>query len=235
MDPAWPASGPERAGPTAGDLLTTVLDVLIAPHVGLALLLGGMVLVAARRVTPSGGTSGTVRRAEHIYLLAVGSTVMLLAVLGVLWWNLGEISLFPRFWMPLIVATALFPMAVVNVSTAVGGRARVLGVGAFAAAATVVTLGAASHADVRDFVPDMASGRSLQQVDADRYGNVEADYDEVSSMIEPGSTVLTAVDVPSLLLGHDFDVHTLDLLGSTSPPPRLPYFEGARGEASLGA
>jgi hypothetical protein len=38
--------------------------------------------------------------------------------------------------------------------------------------------------------------------------------------------VLTAVDVPSLLLSRSYDIHTLDISGSTSPAPHMPLFGG---------
>jgi hypothetical protein len=63
-------------------------------------------------------------------------------------------------------------------------------------------------------------------LDGDRYAARRGDYEQAAALVPPGSKVLAAVDVPSLLLSDRSDVGTLDLAGSTSPPPHLPYFQG---------
>jgi hypothetical protein len=144
-----------------------------------------------------------------------------------MWWNVGELLLFPRFWMPLVIASVFLPLVVVNASALVGTRAVALAAGAFAAVMVVLTVGAVPQPGLEDLVADTTPGRSVRALSADRYAQVRSEYDEVSRMIAPGSKVLSAVDVPSLLLDRGFEVHTLDLVGSTSPRPRLPYFIGS--------
>jgi hypothetical protein len=226
VDPTWPATGPDRAGPTAFDLVNNLGSVLTVSYVWLALLLAGLVLIGLW-VTERGAQRRTaVGWAARTLVLATGGIVLLLAVLGIVWWSSGDLVSFPRFWMPLLVATVLIPLAALNASRSAGWDAAVLGFAALATVVVAVTYDASWHADSRDLVPDMVSGRSLDVLAADRYAHVRPEYAHVSTMIAPGSKVLTTVDVPSLLLGHDFDVHTLDLVGSTSPSPRLPYFDG---------
>ena len=228
VDPRWPASGPDKAGPTVVGILGDLAHILSYPQVSVAFVLGSIVLLGLRRQA----SDGAGHRPGRIYFAAVGATAVLLLYLGIAWWNSGALLLFPRYWMPIVMAVALFPLAVVTRSTLVGRRAISLQVGAFVAA-VVTTAGVGTwRIDLGGLVSDTLSGRSLHVLQADRHVAIEKDYDEVSRMIEPGSKVLAAVDVPSLLLGHDFDVHTLDIPGSTSSRPRLPYFEGAEAKVA---
>src|SRR5207302_2301949 len=73
---------------------------------------------------------------------------------------------------------------------------------------------------------DTVSGRVSNVLATDRYAAQRGEYRRAAALVSPGSKVLAAVDVPSLLLSERFEVNTIDLAGSTSPTPHLPYFRG---------
>ncbi|RNM17480.1 hypothetical protein [Nocardioides pocheonensis] len=185
VDPAWPVR-PDVAGPTVTDVLGNVLDVLTS-QIGLALLLGGAALVGVRWTGTSGLSGRSIQWAARIYVLAVAANVLVLAVLGTLWWGAGTLFTFQRFWMPIAVATALFPLAVLNQGSFFGMRAALMKGVAFAAAAAVTVGPGAWHVDLSDLVSSTASGQTLRALATDRHERVDADYNEVSRMIEPGS------------------------------------------------
>jgi hypothetical protein len=74
---------------------------------------------------------------------------------------------------------------------------------------------------------DTPSGRVSTLLDVDRYAARRNEYARAAAAAGPGSRVLAAVDVPSLLLPERLQVDTVDLAGSTSPAPHLPYFQGS--------
>ena len=66
----------------------------------------------------------------------------------------------------------------------------------------------------------------------DRYAGVRAQYELLDRAVPTGAKVLAAVDYPSLLGFSRYQFATLDLAGSASPDPHMPYFEGAAAKVS---
>lgn len=151
-----------------------------------------------------------------------------------MWWNLGPASNYQRFWAPLTLAAVLLVAVVINQS----GIKRIW----LTRAAGLATLGlvavilVASPVDAGKVLLKVArettSGHVTERLSEDRYQGRRAPYAAAAARVSAGSKVLTAVDVPSLLLRRGFAVHTLDLVGSTSPAPHLPYFQGTRMKLS---
>jgi hypothetical protein len=165
----------------------------------------------------------------RIQAAAAVSSVVLVSMLGYLWWGLGPPGAYPRFWAPVVLACMLFPIALLNgdrvhrrpLSTGAAGVALVFLIGTV----TLATPGLAAGS-VLGAAGDTASGRVSKALQADRYAAQRDEYQRAAALVPPGSKVLAAVDVPSLLLSRRSDVNTIDLVGSTSPPPHLPYFRG---------
>jgi len=61
----------------------------------------------------------------------------------------------------------------------------------------------------------------------DRYASVRSQYARLNAAIPAGAKVLSAVDDPALLQFSRYSVATLDVAGSASPPPHMPFFSGA--------
>jgi hypothetical protein len=61
----------------------------------------------------------------------------------------------------------------------------------------------------------------------DRYAPVEGAYSVFNSFIPRGARVLAAVDTPALLDYSRYSFATLDSPGAVSPPPHMPFFQGA--------
>jgi hypothetical protein len=66
----------------------------------------------------------------------------------------------------------------------------------------------------------------------DRYASLRAEYRSINTMIPARSKVLAAVDYPALLDLAKYDVATLDIAGSVSPAPHMPFFRGASAQVS---
>ncbi len=66
----------------------------------------------------------------------------------------------------------------------------------------------------------------------DRYVAFEAEYARLNAAVPPGAKVLAAVDYPTLLSFSRYQFATLDLAGSVSPPPHMPYFTGASAKVA---
>ena len=65
---------------------------------------------------------------------------------------------------------------------------------------------------------------------ADRYAALRGEYRELNAAIPAGAKVLAAVDQPSLLDVSKFSFATLDVAGSVSPPPHMPFFTGTEAK-----
>jgi hypothetical protein len=127
-----------------------------------------------------------------------------------------------------MAASAAIPLVVIN-ARRVAVRGWMASWSAAALASVVVATAAAPIAAGQFLVTvaaDTVSGKVGNQLSADRYALVRSDYDHAAALIPRGSKVLAAVDDPSLLLEAGLDVNTIDIPGSTSPPPYLPYFGG---------
>jgi hypothetical protein len=67
---------------------------------------------------------------------------------------------------------------------------------------------------------------------SDRYTSFRSEYNHLNAAIPEGAKVLAAVDYPTLLSFSRYQFATLDLVGSVSPPPHMPYFKGAGAKVS---
>ncbi len=112
--------------------------------------------------------------------------------------------------------------------TAVGGLA-VLAI-ASVVTGTITSSPGSVASYVRTVATDTISGRVSSQLEADRYARQRDEYARAAAEVPPGAKVLAAVDVPSLLLSGGSDVDTIDLVGSTSPSPHIPYFQGTQAK-----
>ena len=61
----------------------------------------------------------------------------------------------------------------------------------------------------------------------DRLAAQRAQYVSLNAAIPAGAHVFSAVDEPSLMSFSRYTFATLDLAGSASPPPHMPFFQGA--------
>jgi hypothetical protein len=66
----------------------------------------------------------------------------------------------------------------------------------------------------------------------DRYISFKAQYAHLNAAVPRGAKVLAAVDYPTLLSFTRYQFATLDLVGSVSPPPGMPYFTGATAKVN---
>jgi hypothetical protein len=224
LDPTWPALGPPVHVPSAWALLGRVAEALISPPWGLAVL--GGICVAAYILKRSSDEPILSHWDFRLLLVAIGAGIVWIVVLADMWWGLGPPL--ARFWAPVLMACLLLPIGVINGSH--GRRTRLNFVGGLVMLGLVVGVTAASPglaaSHARTVAEDTKSGRVKQMLSIDRYAVQRDEYTRAAALIPPGSKVLAAVDVPSLLMASGIDVNTLDLVGSTSPSPHLPYFRG---------
>jgi hypothetical protein len=226
LDPTWPANGPAVAAPSLAALLGRAAQAPIAGLWALALL--GATCLAVYLLTRPGEHPSRAHWGLRIYAAAIASCVVWIGLLAYVWWGIGPPSAYPRFWAPVAVACVLLPIALMNADD---GRRRLRTTASGFVA--LVLVGTASVAPPQVVgrtllraAADTGSGRVGDRLQADRYGARRDQYSRAAALVPPGSRVLAAVDVPSLLLSEGFDVNTIDLVGSTSPPPHLPYFQG---------
>jgi hypothetical protein len=64
----------------------------------------------------------------------------------------------------------------------------------------------------------------------DRYAPVRARYHHLNALVPKGAKVLGAVTYPALLGFSRYQFATLDLAGGASPPPGMPFFQGAQAK-----
>jgi hypothetical protein len=86
--------------------------------------------------------------------------------------------------------------------------------------------------DVFSAARDTINGSVAATLSADRYATVRSAYSQAIALVPAGDKVLAAVDYPSLLLRDGVELNTLDIAGSTSPSPHLPYFLGTAAKLS---
>lgn len=226
LDPSWPANGVGTENPTLVAVLGRLAGTPETWVSLVALLLG----VGVARSVKSRTTDDRFLARWNVRFLAVAviTSIAWLAIVLTIWWNRGEASEYLRFWAPVTLAAVILPMVLID-----AGRAervwliRVAGLAGLSLVALVlrgspVDAGKAALSAARQTM----SGEVTSTLSADRYESQLAHYALVAARVPVGSKVLAAVDVPSLLLRRGFDIHTLDLAGSTSPPPHLPYFRG---------
>jgi hypothetical protein len=232
LDPTWPANGPAVKGPSPLALLGRVVEDPITRQWCLALL--GATCLAVYLVRRSGEHGVQAHWGVRMHVAAAACCVLWIGLLTYLWWGLGTPGGYARFWAPIALACVLLPTALTNSDhiyrrplTTASGFAALLLVGTV----TVVSPGLAASSPLR-VAADTISGRTGSLLDMDRYAAQRGEYRRAAALVPPGARVLAAVDVPSLLMSQGFDVDTIDLVGSTSPPPHLPYFQGTEVKLS---
>ncbi len=234
LDPTWPANGPAVGVPSVTALGGRVFAVLASGHWwGLALVVALYITVSILREVDDNRTH--IQWGVRMHVAATAIVVAWVAVLAYMWWALGSPTVYPRFWAPLFLACVLIPIALMN-----GGQihrraqSAASGLAAVAVVAIVTGVVAATPREAANYVlsaaTDTMSGRVSSQLEADRYATRRDEYAMAAARIPAGSRVLAAVDVPSLLLSGGFELDTIDLVGSTSPPPHLPYFQGTEAK-----
>jgi hypothetical protein len=162
----------------------------------------------------------------RLQVIVAAAAVVLVVILVRLYWAAGPASGYPRFWAPVIMTAILMPLVLINRTRGERSSAASLG-----GVAIFVVVGLALSAnpmdgwqELRSVAEDTRTRTVIQS--PDRYASVRAEYAQAAAMIPAGSKVLAAVDVPSLLLSRTYELNTLDIAGSTSPSPHLPYFRG---------
>jgi len=227
IDPSWPVNGPSVGVPSPSALAGRVIDTLNSGLWSVGLL--GATCLATYLVMRSDADRTRARWGLRMHAAAVLSCLVSMAVLAYVWWSLGPLGRHPRFWAPVVLACVLLPIVLLNSGhvrrgwlTTAGGLTVLVLSGTMAGAAPGLVAGSVLGA-----ATDTFSGRVSGVLDADRYATQRDDYAMAAAMVPPGSRVLAAVDVPSLLLSGGSEVDTIDLVGSTSPPPHLRYFEGS--------
>ena len=66
----------------------------------------------------------------------------------------------------------------------------------------------------------------------DRYASLRSEYHRINEAIPRGAKVFAAVDDPSLLSFSRYEFVTLDEPGAVSPPPHMPFFNGAQAKVT---
>lgn len=230
LDPTWPANGSAVSVPSLHAFVGRAIHPLSSvPRWGFALL--GATCLVAYVLGRLYRDQPYVRWGLRLQVAAVASCVVWMVVLAYIWWSVGSLSAYARFWAPLLMACVLLPITVVN-----GGKVRstrqtaASGLAALAFVVIATDMIASPPRSVVSYLSSVAtdtmSGRVNGQLDADRYATQRDEYAMAAAKVPPGSKVLAAVDVPSLLLSGGSDVDTIDLVGSTSPSPHIPYFQG---------
>ncbi|MEO6858362.1 MAG: hypothetical protein ABI323_07220 [Solirubrobacteraceae bacterium] len=233
-DPSWLSGGPAVAkAPSLVDLTSSVAQLLFGTTRGIAFLLSAA-LAVSMYVWSRGRDPTDAVWAVRLWCVVALASLLVLVALADLWYAYGSPLTYPRFWAPAITASILIPLVALNARrTTSGGPIRLWS--AAILGTVVVSTGATPVVAAQYLIraaTDTATGQVDQQLSRDRYTLERSDYTEAVALIPRGSKVLAAVDYPALLLESGLDVHTLDIIGSTSPSPHLPYFTGSATKLS---
>jgi len=225
LNPAWPVNGPPGSDISIGSFLSRLGGALVDPPWAAALL--GTIVVIALAVAPGDSRRSFRGWAIRVQILAVISSTALLALLLALMWNADPPQVFARYWAPVMMAALLLPFVLVQRVAREPRRtmldnAVVCALVALTTAASPVLIGK----QVVAMVHDTFSGSVGAELAADRYAAVRAEYGRAGALLSGDARVLAAVDVPSLLMSSSRVVDSLDIPGSTSPAPHLPFFRG---------
>jgi hypothetical protein len=224
LDPTWPSTNPPGTAPSWADFISGLAPPFLNPPWAIAMLLavGVPVLVLTRAEVEEKYRRWGLR----LQVIVAAAAVVLVVILVRLYWAAGPASGYPRFWAPVIMTAILMPLVLINRTRGERSSAASLG-----GVAIFVVVGLALSAnpmdgwqELRSVAEDTRTRTVIQS--PDRYASVRAEYAQAAAMIPAGSKVLAAVDVPSLLLSRTYELNTLDIAGSTSPSPHLPYFRG---------
>ena len=232
VDQAWLEQGPQNEDSSISDVLGRVAETRAVWACGLAFVLGVRVVYLAR--DHSHDDRAWSRWSIRLLSVATVSAMLWLAVVVGIWGYLGDAENYARFWAPVSLAAVLLPFVLVNRSTGLNRwTGHVLGLAGLALVAYVL------HVEPGDLwkraseaVQGTGSGYVAELLAADRYSKERGSYDGVAERLPAGAKVLTAVDLPSLLLDRGLEIHTLDVAGSTSPRPHMPFFVGTQAKLS---
>jgi hypothetical protein len=230
FDPSWPAYGPPGGAPSLPAFLAQLAPPLLNPPWAVALLLSTVVVVLV--LLRSGIEEAYRRWGVKLQVTAAVASAAWVVILVRIYWTSGSPTLYLRFWAPVVMTAILVPLVLVDRTRDEHSRAAPLA--AFAIAVLVGLVLAANPLDgvnqLLAVAHDTIDGQVTRALYIDRYVTVRADYAQAAGMIPPGSRVLAAVDVPSLLIRPTYELNTLDIPGSTSPAPHLPYFRGTEAK-----
>lgn len=226
LDPAFPFRGyVERVEPWAylGRAAQSIVGWIGVAVVAAAV--AGLWAVARRADPPSDDPESSPAAGVFRVVAVVGGVGFAMAFAFSMR-RAGLPSDWPRFWTPVLAATVLAAALPLLVGVPTTGRARRwrLGLGAVffvMIGATVSPFARVPAAAGR--VIDTWSGSHPTRVDVGNYEKPGAAYERVSDRVPAGSTVLSAVDLPHLLLGPDRRLVTADIAAATSPEPHFPY------------
>lgn len=225
LDPTWPVNGPAVPIPL-GEFLGRIGNALINPPWIAGLALGLLVLAIVLRAP------ARVPRLRFAALVlqggATAAALLLMLFLAVIWWDQGDLHNTVRFWGPDLLAALLLPLVLLAIAELPTGPPLQISSLLIVGMVALTTLGAPAIGRVQMVIYDLLSAQVVPTLESDRYGSLRNDYTQASRLIAPGSTALTAVDVPSLLLAQNHDIHTLDIPGSTSPAPHMPLLQGTQ-------
>ena len=230
LDPSWPVYGPPGGAPSLSAFLAQLAPPVLNPPwvVALALSAGLLALVLMR----SGIDEAYRRWGVRLQVIAAVASAAWVAILVRIYWTSGSPTLYLRFWAPVVMTAILLPLVLIN--RARSEHSRLAPAASFAIAVLVGVALAAKPLDGANqllvIAHDTLDGQVTRALYNDRYVTVRADYAQAAAMISPGSKVLAAVDVPSLLIRNTYELNTLDIPGSTSPAPHLPYFRGTQAK-----
>jgi hypothetical protein len=189
--------------------------------------IGCLVQFAAYAYSLSGSTA-----VEVVRLLAPSTLACGLFAIGLLWPQRDSVPDDPAEVMASSTPIDRLGRSMLRVTKGLVGRGALANTTALVAIVGLATLVFAYNpiAYVRGTHGELtASWRMLHQPadQSGRYRPLEPEYDRMNEMIPKGAKVLAAVDFPGLLDFSRYDFATLDIVGAVSPPPHMPYFEGA--------
>ena len=236
-DTTWPA-GRNPGVSSLSQYLRLFWSAFTSDAVGFVALVSIVVavvfLVAGRRPGP------------YVALLAAGAASLVQLVLIVYAFSGLALTGIVRYEAPSTLACGLFAIGIFwpersteRMRPVVPARARPLWTPRWAGTAALVVFPVAMVLLIADASPASFArtafhlGRLGTEVLAnangfdDRYAWDRPEYAAINAKIAPGSSVLAAVDFPALLDESRYRFATLDIAGAASPPPHMPFFQGA--------
>ncbi|HUI02745.1 MAG TPA: hypothetical protein VLZ77_04335 [Acidimicrobiales bacterium] len=236
-DTTWPA-GRNPGISTVGQYLRLFWSAFSSDAIGLVALVSMVIAVA---FLVAGGRTG-----PYVELLAAGTASLVQLVVFVYTFSGLSLVGIVRYEAPSTLACGLFAVGIFwpeesteRAPPAVPSRAgprwtpQRAGAAALVVFPVAMVLLVAGTSPVTFVRSTFDSGRLGTEVLAsakgfgDHYALYRPEYSAISAKIPAGSSVLAAVDYPALLDASRYRFATLDIAGAASPPPHLPFFQGA--------
>lgn len=205
-------------GPYLLDSTKQMITSGAVPWLVASSLMGTLGLVAWRtlpRFTSAGLAHALLAMVSIAYVL--GLSVSLRRAGTPLYWT--------RYWSPFVLSIGLVPLYSLAHEWHTPATRRGI---ALAAGQTLLVLGgfgAWPHLTASRVATDalhIVTGESDEELRADRFRDVRTEYATIGSMIPNGSTLLSAVQTPHLLLGHGFKLMTVDFANAMAPKGEFP-------------